>query len=877
MYFKQFLLLIFMTVCFLPFSCGSSDNSTDGDNETVDGDEETIDGDTETADGDEDLTDGDDEATDGDDETIDGDEETIDGDVEEESAYPDHTFIYERRTPPSSLPDTTYEQEFVERYTSPDQLSSADVLKMVNIDGSIIAATSGGIFVKQADGTTFDKLTGSETIVAVDISRTLYDSKYVILATANSLIAINTEDWTFDTLTISVNEPVVAVATNTTNIYWIDLDGVHTYDNTAKGNLKSVVKTDVYPVDLEIATDGNILISTNTGVVAATPDLSENEVLWTAEENELPDNDVKDIAICRNHPDDRIVVATATGLAVHEGENVTLIKAEKGGLATDQLLSVDCNEYGILIGHAIGASFVSDDLSHKDYYVSARWLPAVTNWETDNKITAVAALVKDRYLATSKGISKIYLKERTLADKEAFFDSSYVDHFWRMDGFFSSDGYLPNSPFDSMDDMIRRDKDNDGLWTQMMIGGWCFAYAATGEEKYKNYAKKAMQNMYKLFEFPAKTFTEKGLQEGFVSRSIVREDEGSVYSDKANAGKICIKEEDDVCVEYKDALRWNPITVDDTDYYWKADTSSDEYAGHFFGWPVYYDLCADEEEKAKIAEYAGKASSYIIENDYKLMDLDGTGTLHGHWDPATISGCLDGYGACTEMGYSSEDCFDACTSGMGGGGWLNSLEIMGQLLATYHMTGDTKFYDAYEYLHTEKRYSEVAMPNDLTMTIVAPALANHSDHELAMLAYTTIIRYEPDAERRAYWIESLEFLYEYELPERNPWWAAVCALSGCETPDVESSVKTLREIPDDIREWYINNKHRKDMEIVGNDRHGDLQGDTTFPYDEIRTMWWNGNPYDLESGGDGRSIQAPTAFLLPYYMNLYSGLLTDEK
>ena len=58
------------------------------------------------------------------------------------------------------------------------------------------------------------------------------------------------------------------------------------------------------------------------------------------------------------------------------------------------------------------------------------------------------------------------------------------------------------------------------------------------------------------------------------------------------------------------------------------------------------------------------------------------------------------------------------------------------------------------------------------------------------------------------------------------------------------------------------------------DRFNDPQFKTVFPYDEIRTMEWNGNPYAVSGGGDGRSVQGPWPWLLPYWTMRYFGAIT---
>jgi hypothetical protein len=154
-----------------------------------------------------------------------------------------------------------------------------------------------------------------------------------------------------------------------------------------------------------------------------------------------------------------------------------------------------------------------------------------------------------------------------------------------------------------------------------------------------------------------------------------------------------------------------------------------------------------------------------------------------------------------------------------------------------------------------------------------PNIANHSDHELAMLAYTTLLRYEPNEERRKLWLDSLLKFYEWEKKERNPVWAGVVALYSENGAMVEDAVRTLKEMPKDLREWLVDNNHRKDAIDNGLDRFGDPQWDRVFPYDEIRTAWWNFNPYEKKDGGNGKELQGPMAWLLGYWILRYAGVL----
>jgi len=211
------------------------------------------------------------------------------------------------------------------------------------------------------------------------------------------------------------------------------------------------------------------------------------------------------------------------------------------------------------------------------------------------------------------------------------------------------------------------DKDNDGLWTQMQIGAWCYAYAVTGDETFYAKARKAMDVMFLEVDIPAGDFEKAGLGRGFVTRSLVRDDEGALYEDK------------------KTQSNWHLVHYGDHDYYWKDDTSSDETTGHFFGYPLFYDLCAKtDQERLDVAEHAAAIAEYIIDHGFLLIDLDGQKTTHGHWNPKPIAAAVDGFEKCAEIAFSGEDpeiTLEVCLDSAFGGGWLNSVEILGHLLS----------------------------------------------------------------------------------------------------------------------------------------------------------------------------------------------------
>jgi hypothetical protein len=546
----------------------------------------------------------------------------------------------------------------------------------------------------------------------------------------------------------------------------------------------------------------------------------------------LVDDDVRALALTSDAK--QVLAATAGGLAKIDATSgaATLVLPGKDGLPNGDLHAVAELSGEVLTGHGIGATAMTS--AHKDHYHSLRFIP-------DEAVTAVAlGAGNSRWIATKKGVSRIDVEQQTLSAKAALLEKQNP-RFWRMDGFVSSDINFAD-PYDMTADPQRSDEDNDGLWTEVQVAAWCLAYAETKDEAYYQSARKAMDTMFLLFDVPGDSFEAKGMKRGFISRSLVRDDEAALFADKAAKSN------------------WHQQKHGSHTYYWKDDTSSDEYAGHFFGIPLFYDLCAKSEaEKKDIRDRVASSMTYVIDGGDKLIDLDGQPTTFGRWDNLAVA--VDGdLGACLASGKEN------CASSYGGGGWLNSIEILGHLLAAWHITGDAKYYDEYERLAITERYGDMVPLTDHTLTVTSRHAANHSDHELASLSYFTLLRYEPNADRRAKWQKSLLDFYGYEKEERNALELGVIA-SAVADGDFAAGAGTLREFPLDFRQWKYDNAHRKDVTVdADKDRFDSPQFTTVLPYDEIRIAKWNSNPYEVQGGGNGKSVQAPWPYLLPYWM-----------
>ncbi len=728
--------------------------------------------------------------------------------------------------------DTPFSEELVKFYYKTDQLPDVNALKFAYLD-TLYVMTKNGLFAYNQN---LDIFENAVPLIdgLLDIGK-VKNSDFLIGRTAGSIVLFNkTERKDIDIS--ALGEDVISLygvnnhyyfATNS-SVYEIGSNFSEYYKITDVSGIKNIAVSDQL----------HIFIGTDKGVYENDGMAMKN---YNSENGDLGDNLVSSLAFCDDNR--TLVISTFSGYTLYKEGKFEKFYAKPDGLPMNRTNSAVCRGNMIALGHEIGATFINQQDGHVDYYLSRRWI-------LDEKVNDVALDDNgNRFIATKSGISRIYLVETKLADKIKYFEELQDKYFWRMDGFVAPD-LSSGDEFEIKDPKVW-DSDNDGLWTQMQVAAWCMAYAVTKDEYYYQKARKAIEVMFLEVDIPAVDFEKAGLGYGFVTRSLVREDEGAVYEDK------------------KSRPNWHPVEYNGKKYYWKDDTSSDEIDGHFFGYSFYYDHCAkDDKEREEVAKRLGGIADYILRNGYQLLDLDGQKTTWGHWQPDYIGVSVDGMDRCLKK-YP----LDLCMESAHGGGWLNGTQILGFMLSAYRITGELKFYNAYEELINRYKYDRLVEFTDEIWTVTNPAIANHSDHELAMLAYTTLLRYEHNPERRAKWLANLLKFYEWEIPERQPMWAAVVALYSEDGARVEDAVRTMREIPRDLRKVLFDNSNRQDAKDNGIDRFKKPQWDRVFPYDEIRTMWWNGNPYSKVSGGSPQGYGGPMFYSIAYWMLRYAGVL----
>lgn len=508
-----------------------------------------------------------------------------------------------------------------------------------------------------------------------------------------------------------------------------------------------------------------------------------------------------------------LFIGTADGLVLYDGKNAWYtdkeIKDLPDGCVTAVVIAADGSRYigthgGLLLQRGV----------RRRCYTQGRWLPS-------NHVTAIA-VHPDRdeiWVGTDKGVSCISFTEMTLAGKAEHFQQ-IAEKYHLRESYFS---YRLLNEAGNMDNGRVEISDNDGLWTGSFLGAMACKYAVTGDAHTLSLARSSMRALLKLFAVT-------GIS-GFPARAYRRPGE-----DRYGNGNP----------------EWHLTQDEKGDLEWKGETSSDETTGHFFGLSFYYDMCADDAEKADIRACVCACVDHILANGYTLCDADGLPTTWSHWGPHELNR--------VDFWRWERGC--------------NSLELLCMLRTAYHMSADEKYIREYERLIKEEHYAVNCMQHKME-----DGHENHIDDNLGFLTTATLLRYEDDPHLKAVFLSGLLHHWQYERVERCPFYNLIFGhYADGECCDLDAAVQSLKDLPLSFINDPIVNSHRKD--IVWTEEAlaygGDVQPTEPLPYDEKPVSNFDSDVFRAD-GSDAMEANLPTIYLLPYWYGRWCGLLAADE
>lgn len=291
-------------------------------------------------------------------------------------------------------------------------------------------------------------------------------------------------------------------------------------------------------------------------------------------------------------------------------------------------------------------------------------------------------------------------------------------------------------------------------------------------------------------------------------------------------------------------------------------------SGHVFAMSVVARLSSVAEERATAKRLLLSIVRRLCLDNFMLIDWTGKPTRWGRWSPAEVNGF---------RGFSDER-------------GLQSLQMLAFISAARNVSAsaaDDQLLDqAFAELTNRTNQYDASM---LNAKIEAPGDDNFSDDELTFLPFYTYMTTcsKPEPKRCAPCLAALARSFSIARSERSGLWGAVAAAAGAvppaELPLVADDVRwNLRTWPAEAIEWSVDNSKRLDLVYQrGANRFGKastnvIHSRAPLPADERSQTRWNSNPWDVAPSGTGKVEADVGAWLLPYWMARYHGLLSAE-
>jgi hypothetical protein len=700
-------------------------------------------------------------------------------------------------TPPAPYPTGSHLQLVRQFYTTADGLPGDDI-RAVTVTRAGLAMAAGGSAVARLSGERWTKETGPGEVTALFAPAR---GPEALAGASNGVWAFSEGQWQ---LQPGGPAHAIAFAAEPDGTPWVLApSGVFRWTNGWK--FIHVVDDDdmAEPHSLLPAGPQAVLVAAETGLFG----LMGKRRYWLSLEvrpGGLISRRTRALAwLDSTH----FLVATDKGLNISNGARGWQVFTGADGLPI-----VDLTHVAVAADGTVWLGSRSGLIRWKDgqwtYLASKRWLP-------DDRVTALAPAADGWvWVGTPRGLARLHPRKLTLAEKADILQQK-LESRDRRHGFVT-EMHLPAPGV--LEGAMQELSDNDGLWTALYVASQSFRYAVSKSPEAKAQAWRSMQALLRLESIT-------GIS-GFPARAMCQVNEPQFRRRSLRSDS-----------------EWHESPVE-KDWFWKGETSSDEIDGHYFGWYVFHELAADEEQKRQVRATCQRVTDHILDHGYFLVDKDGLPTTWGVWAPEKLNGDPKWW---QERG-------------------LNSLEILSHLKVAAHLVGGTRYETAYRSLIRDHQYAL----NTLKAKI--PSGVSH-DNQLLFLAYYPLLQLERDPGLRALYTASLQRTWDFQRAEGSPLWNFIYGASTGAPCDVEAAVEALREIPLDFIQWKIQNSHRADLKY---DPIAEQQGTKRLlkplSWTERSIHKWDKNPFTLDDGSD-LGEGDPTIWLLPYWLGRYHRLI----
>jgi hypothetical protein len=378
-----------------------------------------------------------------------------------------------------------------------------------------------------------------------------------------------------------------------------------------------------------------------------------------------------------------------------------------------------------------------------------------------------------------------------------------------------------------------------GVWTGRYLAGVGYQYSVTKDPKVRKHGGDILVGLRRLQEVTGKP--------GLLARGYVK-----------GHGPVELFERGG-----SDSRHWHQGQGQYAGYRFYSDVSVDNFNAVLYGYAIYYDLAADAAQKQTIAVDVDRLMTHLLDNQYRIIDLNGEVTQYGHVgidpEPSRDAYYKKVYQS-TLKRYSQ------------GADWRPplraSLMVLPDLLIAYHITGKHRYID--EYRKVVARFGDNPEPARDTrpFSLERVARVNHSSEGQAYEALFNLIRYETDPLLLVKYRGWLNGLWEMNWMEGNPLFTYMTLVLTPEKWDpahpgiakvpgelahaqeaLSLALDTLRRYPVDRVFRPVMNSLTA-MEVNPNaDRQRQKQAAKPIPIDQRpldNEYAWKGNPYVMD-------------------------------